>query len=219
MNQIEALLRAVRLAPGHRALDIGCGDGRISEYVSDQSGADVTGIDLIPAGIACALNRTKAKRSRLDFVAGDIGALKNLFPAARFDALISIDSLYFTDLIDTVRQMKTLLRPGGRMAIFYSHGADPWHPIESFPRETLAPDSGPLAAALRANGLRCEWWDFTEADYAHAKRTKAIVETLRPTYETAEDRFLCESRMGEAEGVMAAHGAVAQARHLFLARE
>ncbi len=118
--------------------------------------------------------------------------------------MIAIDSLYFADLADTVRQMKTLLRPGGRLGIFYSHGADPWHPAESFPRETLPPDSGPLAAALRANGLSYRWWDFTLADYEHARRKKAIIEALRSTYRTDEDRFLCECRLGEADGVMAA---------------
>ena len=216
MAQVEALLKAARLAPGQSVLDIGCGDGRIAEYISDQSGAHVTGLDLIPGCIARACQRTEAKRDRLDFVAGDIGTLETLFPAARYDCLISIDSLYFTDLVDTVRQMKTLLLPGGSMAIFYSHGADPWHPIDFFARDTLDAESGPVAAALRANGLRYQWWDFTEADYEHAKRTRAIIETLRPTYETEDDRFLCECRMGEAEGVMAAYEAGAQARHLFL---
>ncbi len=107
--------------------------------------------------------------------------------------------------------MKALLRPGGRMGIFYSHGADPWHPAETFPRETLPADSGPLAAALRANGLHYRWWDFTEDDYEHARRKRAIIEALRGTYQTEEDRFLCECRMGEAHGVMAAYEAGALA--------
>ena len=215
--QVQALLDAVRLMPGDRALDIGCGDGRMAEYVSDETGAHLTGLDLIPAAIARAVLRTEPKRDRLDFVVGNICALETLFAPESFDVLVAIDSLYFTGLTETIRQMQALLRPGGRMGIFYSHGADPWHPIETFPRDTLPADSGPLAAALQANDLQYKWWDYTGADHEHAKRKKAIIEALRPGYESEEDHFLCECRMGEAEGVIAAHEAGALTRHLFLA--
>lgn len=217
MAQIDALLDAVQVGAGEAALDIGCGDGRIAEYVCDRTAACVTGLDLAPAAIEAALTRTHSKRDRLRFVAGDVAALEHLFVPASFDVIIAVDSLYFADLTDTVRQMKELLAPGGRMGIFYSHGADPWHPIETFPRDTIHPDAGPLARALVANGLHYRWWDFTAADYEHARRKKAIIESLRPGYVTEEDRFLCECRMGEAEGVMAAFDAGVQARHLFLA--
>ncbi len=217
MAQVQALLDAVSLGPGESALDLGCGDGRIAETISDRTGAHVTGLDLIPTGIAQALARTHDKHDRLHFVSGDIAHLDRLFLPLSFDVVIAIDSLYFADLTETVRQMKDLLRPRGRMGIFYAHGADPWHPAETFPRETLDPDAGPLAGALRANQLQYRWWDFTAADYEHARRKKAIIEALRPTYSTEADRFLCESRMGEAEGVMAACEAGAHVRHLFLA--
>ena len=219
MAQIQALLDAVQLGAGQTALDLGCGDGRIAEYVSDQTGAHVTGLDLIPTGIDRAIKRTDLKRERLEFVAGDIGAVGSIFPTAAFDVLIAIDSLYFTDLTSTLGQMKKLLRPGGRMGIFHSHGADPWHPIETFSRETLPAESGPLALALQANGLHYRWWDFTRADYEHARRKKTIIEALRSSYITEEDRFLCECRMGEAGGVMAAYETGVQARYLFLAWE
>jgi ubiquinone/menaquinone biosynthesis C-methylase UbiE len=219
MDQVHALLDAVGLEPGASALDIGCGDGRMTETISNRTGACVTGLDLIPAAIERGLKRTESKRGRLAFLRGNIGVLEHLFPPASFDVLIAIDSLYFTDLPDTICQMKGLLRPGGRMGIFHAHGADPWHPIETFPRDTLPAESGPLAAALRANGLQYRWWDFTEADYEHAQRKKAIIEALRPAYATEEDRFLCECRMGEACGVIAACEAGCQARHLFLAWE
>jgi SAM-dependent methyltransferase len=215
--QLHALLDAVQLQPRELALDVGCGDGRMAEYISDRTGARVTGLDLIPASIGRAVERTASKRDRLEFIVGDIGAMESLFAPGSFDVLITIDSLYFTDLASTIRQMKALLRPAGRMAIFYSHAANPWEPAETFPRETLHAESGPLATALAANGLKYRWWDFTEADYENARSKKAIVEALRPDYVTEEDRVLCEGAMGEAEGVMAAHESGAHARHLFLA--
>ncbi len=62
MAQVEALLDAVQLKAGEKALDIGCGDGRLAEYISDRTGASVTGLDLIPAAIASGLERTQLKR-------------------------------------------------------------------------------------------------------------------------------------------------------------
>jgi cyclopropane fatty-acyl-phospholipid synthase-like methyltransferase len=217
MAQIDALLDAARVRHGEAALDIGCGDGRIAEYVSERTGAHVAGLELSPVAVAAAHARSARKRDRLQFMAGDIARLESYFPPRSFDVIIAIDALYFTDLADTIRQMQALLRPGGRLTIFYSHAADPWHPVATFPKETLPADAGPLAAALRANGLSYRWWDFTDADYEHARRKKAVIEALRPAYETAEDEFLCECRMGEALGVIEAHEGRAHARHLFIA--
>jgi SAM-dependent methyltransferase len=217
MAQIHALLDALALRPGESALDLGCGDGRIAEHIAAQTGAHVTGLDLLPNAIAAAHARTAGKRDRLTFVAGDLARLEASFSPGSFDALIAIDALYFADLTGTVGQMRALLRAGGRMAILYSHASDPWHPPETFPRETLHPDEGPVAAALRAHGLPYRWWDFTAADLAHAQQKQAILEALRSAYQTPEDEFLCECRMGEAVGVLAAHAAGCHARHLFLA--
>ncbi len=217
MTQVDGLLDALQLRPGEAALDLGCGDGRLVEYFADRTGARITGLDLLPNAIAAAKQRTEGRRDDLRFVVGDIGRLEDVFQPCSFDAVISIDSLYFSDLADTLRQMKSLLRPSGRMAIFYSHGADPWHPVETFPRETIPVEAGPLARALRANGFGYNWWDYSEADYELAKRKKAIIESLRPAYASPDDEFLCECRMGEAEGVIAAYEAGCQARHLFLA--
>jgi SAM-dependent methyltransferase len=214
--QVDALICETRLAPGERTLDIGCGDGRMAEYIGNATGAHVTGLDYIPSAIERAQERTAARRDRLHFVCGDLTRLERVFPPASFDVLISVDTLYFGNVGDLVRQMKALLRPGGRMGIFYAHGADPGHPIETFPRETLTHENGPLGTALRDQALPYQAWDFTADDYRHAQLKKRVLEELLARRQGEDDRFLLESRMGEAVGVIAACEAVCQARHLFV---
>lgn len=51
MEQLELLLRVTQIGPLQSALDLGCGDGRIAEYLSDCSGANFTGLDYIPHAI------------------------------------------------------------------------------------------------------------------------------------------------------------------------
>lgn len=187
---------------GQRVLDMGCGNGFIAEYLSDTSGAHLTGIDFIPDAIWQAQERTRAKADRLDFRVGDIDHLD--FPPASFDIIVSIDTMYFTPLVETVQQMKMLLKPGGQMAIFYSHGREPWVPRETFDTASTLPNATPLALALQANNLLYETWDYTAGDYAHALRKREIAEELKADFEAEGNLFLYENHRGEAVGVATA---------------
>ncbi len=113
MTQLDALIEAARLGPGQAALDLGCGNGMIAEYISDRTGAHVTGLDYIPAAIRHAQARTAAKSDRLAFVVGDINALD--LEDGAYDVIISIDTMYFSnDTAATIGQLLAALRPGGR---------------------------------------------------------------------------------------------------------
>ena len=64
MRSLDALATAHALQPGERVRDLGCGDGRIAEYVSDTTGATVLGVDFIAGAIEQAKSRTIGKRDR-----------------------------------------------------------------------------------------------------------------------------------------------------------
>jgi cyclopropane fatty-acyl-phospholipid synthase-like methyltransferase len=94
MAQLDALIAATQLRPGQAGLDLGCGNGLITEYIADRTGAHMTGLDYIPAAIRDAQARiarpdvsgAAAKSDRLAFVVGDINALD--LPPAAFDVII-----------------------------------------------------------------------------------------------------------------------------------
>jgi SAM-dependent methyltransferase len=214
MDDLAALNRIMGWSSCHSILEVGCGSGLIAEMISDATGAQITGMDYIPEAVARAAARTCAKRARLNFFAGDLTRL----PCApgSFDALLAVDSIYFaTDYVATLCDWAACVRPGGQMAIWYSHGANPENPKARFDRATLPPQRTPLGAALHANRMSFETWDFTASDYALAQRKRASLERLRKTFAAEGNRFLYDNRLGETLGVLDAIESNMHARYLY----
>ncbi|MCC7449198.1 MAG: class I SAM-dependent methyltransferase [Anaerolineae bacterium] len=214
MAQLDALLACLRLKPGGWVLDVGCGSGMIAEYISDCTGAHMTGIDYMVEAIDQARERTAHKANRMQFMTGDINALD--LPPAAFDAIIALDSLYFShDYAYTLRQFVQAARPGGQMAIFYSYGREPWVPTGQFPADTLLPDRTPLGAALTTLRLPFTTQDFTEADYQLAVKREQVLRELYPQFAAEDIMFIYENRLGDAQGVQQAVQAGLHARYLY----
>jgi SAM-dependent methyltransferase len=177
MPQLQQLLAVLELDEHSRVLDIGCGSGRISEYISDATQAAVTGIDFAAETIARARARTAGKRHRLTFEVGDMDDLR--FPNSSFSAVISIDTIYFArDLSEAVVRMRELLIPGGQMGIFFTQSVKP-----DEPKERLAPETTELAGALDDASLRYRIWDLTEEECAFWRSFVAVAEELETSFE------------------------------------
>jgi SAM-dependent methyltransferase len=217
MEDMAFLVDKTGWSGSHSVLDVGCGNGRIAEALSDETGARLTGMDSVSEAIQSAQMHTRDKRERLIFFVGNLLQL----PCAphAFDALLSVDSLYFsTDYKVTLAHWASCVRAGGQLAIFFSCGADPEHPKATFDRATLLPESSELGVALRENGMHFQAWDFTASDYTLAKRKAAILENLRDAFEAEGNLFLYDNRMGETLGILDAIEAQMHARYLYLVR-
>jgi len=214
MAQLDALIAVLRLQPGERALDLGCGNGMIAEYISDCTGAHVTGLDYSPEATRIANERTAAKRDRLTFMVGDINAPG--LPPEAFDTVISIDSLYFSDdYTRTIGELARALRPGGQMGFLFSHGREPWVPREQFDADSVLPDRTPLAQALEANGLAYRALDFTQDDYCIAQLRKQVLPALRERFAADGLGFVYDNRLGDANGISQAIEDGLHRRHLY----
>ena len=215
LAQIELLVRET--APGLHThiLDLGCGIGLISEYLFERTGARITGLDNNALAIELAKERTRLFKGGPVFVVGDINQLE--LPPAEYDLILSLDSIYFSqDYAATLGALRQALRPGGRMAFFYSYGREPWVPAETFPHENLPARKTPLGQALQALQLQFTAWDLTQADLALAKLRQAVLEELRPAFAAEGNLFLYDSRMGDALGVCQAVEEGLHARYFFI---
>ncbi|HEX5093658.1 MAG TPA: methyltransferase domain-containing protein [Burkholderiales bacterium] len=105
------VLEAARVARGRQVLDVACGTGVLA-LAAAARGAAVTGLDMNPGMLAVA------RRHRSD-VAWREGRAESLpFEDASFDAVLcQFGLMFFEDRVAALREMRRVLRPGGRLVL------------------------------------------------------------------------------------------------------
>ena len=117
-NMNRVLADRVRIQPGERVLDAGCGVGGSSLWLATERGAEVVGITL--AARQAAMARSNALRrgvtDRVQFEVADFTATP--FPDASFDVVWAVESLcHAPRKAAFYREAARLLRPGGRVIV------------------------------------------------------------------------------------------------------
>jgi ubiquinone/menaquinone biosynthesis C-methylase UbiE len=98
-------------------LDYGCGEGRLTFDLLRKGARYVTGIDVSEVRVDAARRRADhlGVADRCRFVTADAHATG--FPDASFDLVVGTDVLHHLDLERALREIRRVLRPGGR-AVF-----------------------------------------------------------------------------------------------------
>ncbi len=162
----EVALEALRLEPGERVLDVGCGCGGTTADLAAMvmPGGLAVGLDLSEAMVAAATQRFPG----LTFVDADIEAPG---PAAGspFDAVFSrMTLMLLPDPVAGLRNIRELMRPGGRLAatVFRASAANPW-------LSATVLGVAPHVGALPPLPVGAEPGPFAFADPAYVKRVLA----------------------------------------------
>lgn len=109
--------------PGERALDAGCGTGRLMVELAS-AGLSVMGVDVSEAMLDIARDRTQGLTGVM-LQRGNIEALP--LPPAQFDLVVAFNSLEFThDPKRAVEELWRLVRPGGRLVVAVLNSWSPW---------------------------------------------------------------------------------------------
>jgi cyclopropane-fatty-acyl-phospholipid synthase len=111
--KVEHVCRKVRLAPGERVLDVGCGFGGFMFHAAEHHGVEVTGLNTTTEQVEELRKRIthSPHRDRLSVVEADF---REVF--GQFDKVVSIGTLEHAgrdQLLDVVRAHADLLKPGG----------------------------------------------------------------------------------------------------------
>jgi demethylmenaquinone methyltransferase/2-methoxy-6-polyprenyl-1,4-benzoquinol methylase len=97
--------------PGDSVLDACCGTGDLA-IAAEREGGFVTGLDFSPA----MLERARRKSETIEWIEGDLLALP--FDDGSFDAAtVGFGVRNVADLDAALRELRRVLRPGGRLAI------------------------------------------------------------------------------------------------------
>lgn len=138
-RSVEWLMAALRLAPGMRLLDLGCGPGLYAERFA-RRGLRVTGIDYSRRSIDYAREQARLQGLDIEYVYQDYLTLDR---GAEFDAAVLIycdfGVLTPADRDILLSRVRGALRPGGRFAfdVFTGHKLGP---------TTVGPGGAPGAA-------------------------------------------------------------------------
>ena len=137
------LLDAAAVGIGHTVLDVACGTGVVAAAAAERVGPSgaVTGVDINPGMIAVAARTQGVRWARAD-------AARLPFPDGGFDRVLCQAGLQFVpDRLGALREMRRVLRPGGRVALLV------WRALHHSPGFAALADAlqavvGPEAAAV-----------------------------------------------------------------------
>ncbi|NGO72792.1 SAM-dependent methyltransferase [Streptomyces boncukensis] len=125
----DLLAERLRVGPGDRVLDAGCGIGKPTLRVAASTGARVHGVNISEHHIEQATEAARAAgvAEQVTFQYAD--AMELPFAAGSFDALLALESIVHMDRPKALREWARVLAPGGRVVL-----------TDVFP---LEPGSGP----------------------------------------------------------------------------
>jgi ubiquinone/menaquinone biosynthesis C-methylase UbiE len=155
-----ALLSLASLELGEQVLDIACGTGLVSFEAARavSPSGHVLGIDLSERMVDAAERRAREmKLSNCSFSRTDAEALA--LPDASFDVVLcALGLMYMLDPVQAVREMRRVLRPGGRvsLAVWGEPSKCGWSAVFAIVAAEVASDVCPLFFRLgQQDALAC----------------------------------------------------------------
>ncbi len=111
----QTIASELNVGPGDRALELGCGCGAIASHMKNLTGADLFGVNIDKSQIQKAHRNRNLVRD--NFSVADFNQPLP-FPDQTFDAVYAIQPMtYVSDMAFTFKEVKRILKPGGRFVI------------------------------------------------------------------------------------------------------
>jgi ubiquinone/menaquinone biosynthesis C-methylase UbiE len=114
----DMMAERLRVSPGGRVLDVGCGLGAPAIRLAGSAGVDVVGIATSPKLVerATMMAKDAGLADRVTFEVADAAELP--YSDSSFDAVLAIESIvHMPDRPAVFRQIARVLRPGGRLVL------------------------------------------------------------------------------------------------------
>lgn len=170
LSQIELIMSYIPAGGNIHILDVGCGNGKMLRYIQRKKGCFIHGFDYSENAISQAVSDSG---ERAEFRVGIIGETE--YPESSFDAVISMDSVYFAkNMTEFAGQVNRWLKDGGIFLIGYQEG-------DVMPK-TENSETAAIASALDKNNMQCKVIDITDDTYYLLKKKREIVRKFKKKF-------------------------------------
>jgi 2-polyprenyl-3-methyl-5-hydroxy-6-metoxy-1,4-benzoquinol methylase len=178
------------LQPHSKILDIGCGNGRISEYIQRYTNGHLLGVDSSKVAITQAKARNEGKNG-LEFLCLNVSQQE--LPAGPYDAVLLVDSVYILgEPAKILPRLAAVVRPHGRMIISAMQTCE-----IGDPKHILQADHTFLATALDTLGYRWVAYDFSANLRKHWLSNFQTAEEMKAAFVAEGNQFLYDARCEE----------------------
>jgi cyclopropane fatty-acyl-phospholipid synthase-like methyltransferase len=202
--QLELMLEKSVFDESQRVLDVGCGVGRIADYLSKRTLASFLCVDLDEGAIAKGISICK-ENPKISFKIHDLRDIAGLNQT--FTKILVIDSLYFVADIDpknldesvkayteavksTIKDLYSLLEKNGELIIF-------WSELPFFKLEKKSPECTQVGVSLTQLGYSYVSYDLTDLDTKHWKDRKRALLMYEQDFIEEGSKELFDSYLGE----------------------
>lgn len=122
-RRIDLLKKLLNIQPGEKLLECGCASGDFTKNIADALGGKISiyALDISESQIKVASQ--KLQKSNVHFVVGSIKKLD--FKDGFFDCVIGNAILHHLDVEASLKEIKRVLKPGGKLLFFEPNMLNP----------------------------------------------------------------------------------------------
>ncbi len=205
MEQLTILLDQLGINSKQQVLEIGCGNGYVTEYIQKTTGCRIKGVDISDIAVNKARLRTAAV-PEMEFEIKNLNLLNDL--SGKFDRIISIDTLYLaSDLELAISAIIRLLKPKGKIGIFWESWIKNEHDTSLIQEENTK-----LGKILRKQNICYKVCDLSEANNKHWHERRRILQIFKNDFLTEGNLKLYNSLLDETNRLETSTGA----RYLYI---
>lgn len=182
----DLMLSMAGLRPGERVLDVACGTGLVTFRAADAVGPTgfIAASDISEDMVASVAESAAARGLSGDFRRMDAEALDH--PDDQFDAVVcGLGLMYVADPPAALREMRRVLKPGGRAAavVWGARKNCGWAEIFPIVERRTSSDVCPMFFALGTGGTMAQ--EFQSAGFSDLHEQRISVPIVFPTAEAA----------------------------------
>ena len=193
VNQLNKILGMVDLDANSCVLDIGCGNGKMLEYIHNKMSAEIYGFDYSENAINSAVHRIGNSGNFQVALIGDVEYQEN-----KFDLITSMDTIYFApDMSVFVSQIYKWLKPLGSFICGYQEG-DIMDKTENY-------DTTEMAKAFKQNGLKYEVSNYTKETYEMLKHKREVIVSMQEDFKRAGIEMWCEVVKSQTDSILVSY--------------